>query len=530
MFRTIRWRLAATYALLILLSVTLMGVLALSFVQRSVERQEREYLKANAESVAFQAERFLAPQVRRIAIEELAATSAFLGDVRVRILGPDKAVMADSGDPGMPDEFLWVIPSALAEIDTDRHGLTPFILPIPSRARGDQRASPRDLMPLLRDLPLGSSQLYARRVPTPWGRRFVFEGEPLPDRAQAAPVRTFLSITTPIGAPGAPLGFVELSSPISQSAQAIGTVRTAVLFSGLGSLLVAVAFGFLVGRTISDPLRGLAAAARRMSGGDLAARASENRRDEIGQLARQFNAMAASLERSFRELSAERDSLKRFVADASHEMRTPLTALATFNELLQGSAAADPRAREEFLRESQGQLERLQWITANLLDLSRLDAGIASLEIGVRAAADMVETACAGVRLRAHEKGVTLAAEGIDPGVRIACDGNRVELALANLVANAVKFVPPTGTVRVEARPVAGGAEFVVSDDGPGIAAEDLPRVFDRFYRGRNATPEGAGLGLAIVQSVANAHSGSVRVESSAGKGSTFTLFIPSRE
>ena len=189
-----------------------------------------------------------------------------------------------------------------------------------------------------------------------------------------------------------------MSSPLSLSKQALGPMRNAIFFSGIGALLVAVIAGFLIGRTITDPLRSLAGTARRMADGDLSARAGTARKDEIGDLARQFNGMAESLETSFRDLRAERDSLKRFVADASHELRTPITALATFNELLQGSAAEDPAARQEFLRESQGQLARLQWITSNLLDLSRLDAGIAGLTLGHHAAADIVEAAVAKVK------------------------------------------------------------------------------------------------------------------------------------
>jgi len=198
----------------------------------------------------------------------------------------------------------------------------------------------------------------------------------------ALPARQIVSITVPVGPAASPVGWVEMSSPISLSGAALAPVRNAVLFSGLGAMAIAVAVGLLIGKTLSDPLRSLAGTARRMAEGDLTARAAEVRADEIGEVARQFNGMAASLENTFRDLRAERDSLKRFVGDASHELRTPITALVTFNELLQEKAAEDPAARQEFLRESQTQLERLQWITTNLLDLSRLDAGIAGLSIG----------------------------------------------------------------------------------------------------------------------------------------------------
>ncbi len=535
MFRSIRWRLAASYALLILLSVTLMGALALSIVQGYVGRQESEYLKANAREIADLAARFLEPQVRRLALEELASTSAFLGDARVRIMGPDKTVIADSGDPGLPDDFLWLIPSGLSEfhgeVRPDRDDPLPIIIPMPAQPRGMRPMRPRELMPMMRDLPLGTSFIFARRMPTPWGRRFVFEnnlgGRGAPPGAPPMPPRQVLSMTIPVGHPDGPLGWVEMSSPLSLSKQALGPVRNSVLLSGLGALVVAAVVGFLVGRTISDPLRSLAATARSMGEGDLTARAASRRRDEIGDLARQFNGMAESLETSFRELREERDSLKRFVADASHELRTPITALATFNELLQGRAGEDPGAREEFLRESHAQLARLQWITTNLLDLSRLDGGIAALSLDRHAAAEIVESAIAGSRARARERGVTLTAASIDPGLLVACDGQRMGMALGNLVSNAVKFVQPGGVVTVEAGAADGRARFLVRDNGPGIPPEDLPLIFDRFYRGRNATGDGAGLGLAIARSIAAAHGGGVNAESTPGSGSLFTLEVP---
>jgi signal transduction histidine kinase len=536
LFQSIRWRLAASYALLILFSVTLMAALALYIVQRYVERQEGEALRGNALAVASQAQRFIVPTVRRIALQELASTAAFLGDARVRILAGDRELLADSGAPARSDEFLWLIPSGLAEIDAGRTGSFPFILPLPPRGKlpgesGTRRGmGPRELMPLLRDLPLGTTHLYAHRMLTPWGRRFVFEEDDAaspPAGAPRLPPRHFVSTTVPVGPAGNPFAFVEVSSPLSLGGEALRPVRSAVALSGLGSLAIAVAVGLLIGRTISDPLRSLAGTAQRMAQGDLSARASSRRRDEIGQLARQFNGMAESLERSFRDLRSERDSLKRFVADASHELRTPITALATFNELLQGSAAEDPAARGEFLRESQVQLARLQWITSNLLDLSRLDAGIAGLTLGPHAAADFVEAALAGHRAPAREKNVSLTLAPVDPALVVTCDANRMEMAISNLVANGVKFAPAGGTVSVSAEGRDGRAFFIVRDSGPGIPAEDLPMIFERFYRGRAAGSEGAGLGLAIVRSVARAHGGSVAVESTQGVGSTFTMEIP---
>jgi signal transduction histidine kinase len=547
MFRSIRFRLLASYAVLALIGVSLMGALAVVFVRSHVVRQERDFLGSNAAAVARQAAAFLAPSLRRVALQDLAGASAFLGNVRVRVLDAGRAVLADSGDPAAPDEFLWLVPSGLAEADERSRPSAPLIIPLPSAGTADEAAETHELLPFLRDLPLGTARLYVSRQFTPWGRRFSFDerrpGRTAPDPAREP--RTFLTVTEPVGSADAPLGFVELSSPLSFQRETMETLAGAVVFSGLGALAVAAALGVLVGRTLTRPLQAVSRAAARMGAGDLAARAPVGRRDEIGELARSFNMMAGSLEASFRDLAAERDSLRRFVADASHELRTPITALSTFTELLQGPAAGDEAARREFLEAGRRQLGKLRWIVENLLDLSRLDAGIANLTIAEFDAGDIAADAAAGHAAAARGKGISLDVRGPPSPIGVACDRQRVELALSNLVANAVKFTQPGGRVEVSVEavsadgergtperdhPTAGGAgvvRFSVRDDGPGIEASDLPHVFERFYRGRSADSDGAGLGLAISRSIALAHGGDLAVESAPGAGSLFRLELP---
>jgi signal transduction histidine kinase len=544
MFRSIRFRLVASYAALAILGVSLMGVLAVVFVRSHVVRQEREFLQANAAAVARQAEAFISPSLRRVALQDLAGVSAFLGNARVRVLGAGSTVLADSGDPAAPDEFLWLVPSGLAEADERSQPSVPLIIPLPSDGNRDGLADMNNMLPFLRDLPLGTTRRYVSRQFTPWGRRFSFE-ELRPERAAPGPSdepRTYLTVTEPIGPPGAPLGWVELSSPLSFQRETTETLAGAVIFSGLGALAVAAALGVLMGRALTDPLRAVSRAATRMGAGDLAARAPSDRRDEIGDLARNFNAMAGSLEASFRDLAAERDSLRRFVADASHELRTPVTALSTFTELLQGPAAGDEAARHEFLEAGRLQLDKLRWIVENLLDLSRLDAGIAVLALESHDAGDLLAGATAGHASSAERKGIALEVRRPEKPLAIVCDRQRVELALSNLVANAVKFTQPGGRVEasVEEVPAGGIADrdgsngpaavlvrFTVRDNGPGIDAAELPRIFERFFRGHYATADGAGLGLAIAHSIAAAHGGDLTVESTPGAGSLFRLDLP---
>jgi two-component system phosphate regulon sensor histidine kinase PhoR len=223
-------------------------------------------------------------------------------------------------------------------------------------------------------------------------------------------------------------------------------------------------------------------------------------------------------------------------------LRTPITALRNFNELLLGAAADDPEARHEFLRESQAQIERLAWITAHLLDLSRIEAGLVTLDANTHDVAELIEAAVAPFRLEAQSKEVALTAVLPDVPVAIVCDRPRVEVALSNLLDNALKFAPPGGHIEIGAERTGDTVRLWVEDSGPGILPEDLPRVFERFYRGRSVPAaedsgqtsgaqagqdEGSGLGLAIVRSIAEAHGGHVSAESDPGQGARFTLELP---
>ena len=297
------------------------------------------------------------------------------------------------------------------------------------------------------------------------------------------------------------------------------------MVAGLGAVLVAVLLGFLMSRTLTAPLMALESATQQMEEGDLAVRAPESV-GEIGDLSRRFNRMAARLQATFADLAAERDALRRFIADASHELRTPLTALRQFIEILQGQAGGKPETRSEFLGESQRQLERLQWITGHLLDLSRLEGGVAALDVSRHDLEALLEEALAPFRSTAEAKQIALRLSIANGPDTICCDRPSLMMALANLLDNALKFTPPAGVVELSATDNERATLLSVVDTGPGIQPADRERIFERFYRGEMSEHvPGAGLGLAIVKSAVEAHNGKVRVESS--DGATFTLEIP---
>jgi signal transduction histidine kinase len=340
-------------------------------------------------------------------------------------------------------------------------------------------------------------------------------------------VRSPLQVTTTIEAGNQILGYVELSSPPDFVPPTLAVIRRAFLLAAAGVTLLSVVLGLVVSHGLTAPLAGLASATARMNSGDLSARAPIHGHDEIGLLAGQFNQMAAALEASFAALAAERDALRRFVADASHELRTPITALRTFFDLLLGGASRDPAAQQEFLQESQNQIERLERITNNLLNLSRLEGGLIQLRFAVHDLGELLLDAVAPFKPLAGERQIDLRVASPLRPLLIRCDRSQLETALTNLIDNALKFTPAGGQVQVGAELDSTGVCLWVKDSGPGIAADEVAYIFERFHRGRSATAGGSGLGLAIVQGVVQAHGGQVEVVSQVGVGSRFAILLP---
>jgi len=235
------------------------------------------------------------------------------------------------------------------------------------------------------------------------------------------------------------------------------------------------------------------------------------------------------MQESFSTLESERDALRTFIADMSHELRTPITALHTFVDLLAHGAAEDDAVRDEFLDESATQINRLEWLVQNLLDLSKFDAGLAEVHVEKVDLRPLVERSVDEARLAAERKGVVMEFSSAPVPILAAADTNRLRQALSNVLFNAVKFTPSGGKVEVTLESARKVATIVVRDTGPGIPADELPHVFERFYRGPSTAnlAGGSGLGLPIVQSIMQAHAGDVEVHSEVGQGTEVVLTLP---
>ena len=327
---------------------------------------------------------------------------------------------------------------------------------------------------------------------------------------------------------------VTLSDPFTFRASALNNVTGLLIAVALFALGMAMIVAALLARRFTTPLRRLTEATRGLAEGDLSRRVTPVQvaaaPAELTELANQFNAMAERLEESVGIIRRDRDRSRDFLADVSHELRTPIAALRTFNELVKEHAADDPEARAEFLESSSQQIERLDWLAQNLLELSKLDSGLVLLDLRPDDLRAAVESAVDQATASAARRAVDLRLSVPDHPIRIRHDPLRIGQVVTNLVGNAVKFTPRGGSVEVAVRAVPEGAEIEVRDTGVGIDAAELPRIFERFYRGSGANEargSGSGLGLAIVRSIVDMHAGSVSVESRRGAGSKFVVTLP---
>ena len=327
---------------------------------------------------------------------------------------------------------------------------------------------------------------------------------------------------------------VTLSNPYTFRATAVANVTGLLIAIGLFALGLAMIVAAGLARRFTTPLRRLTEATRGLAEGDLGSRVPiaqiAGGSSELTELGQAFNVMAERLEESVTVVRRDRDRSRDFLADVSHELRTPLAALRTFNELLKEQAGQDPEARAEFLESSGQQIDRLDWLAQNLLELSKLDSGLVLLELRPDDLRTTVESAVEQAEAAAHRRSVRLTLVPAPGPIRIHHDPQRIAQVVTNLVGNAVKFTARGGSVEVEVRPHQDGAQIEVRDTGVGIEASELPRIFDRFYRGSRANEargSGSGLGLAIVRSIVEMHAGSITVESRLGAGSRFLVTLP---
>jgi len=294
------------------------------------------------------------------------------------------------------------------------------------------------------------------------------------------------------------------------------TLLLVALAAGLGAVVLILGLS----SRILAPVEALTAAARRMQAGDLSQRVEITSQDEIGDLARAFNGMADGL--------ARLEELRRqLVADVAHELRTPLTNVRGYLEALRDGVVEPERRVIDSLHEEAMLLSHL---VDDLQDLSLAEAGQLRLERQPVALADVVDWAVGAFASRAAAGGVALQVHVPEDLPLVDVDRRRLDQVLRNLLENGLTHTPPDGKIRVAAHTAGAWIEVSVRDTGAGIAPQDLPHVFERFYRAdksRSRATGGAGLGLAIARQLIEAHGGRIGVESKIGHGTQFTFTLP---
>jgi signal transduction histidine kinase len=293
-------------------------------------------------------------------------------------------------------------------------------------------------------------------------------------------------------------------------------VNAALLWAGLAAGAVALVLGMLLARQLSAPLRALTRAAHRLTEGETP-QVEVHSRDEIGELGQAFNTMARAL--------ARQETLRRnLMADIAHELRTPLSVMrGDLEALLDGVFAPTPEA----LASLQEETLLLSRLVDDLRALAQAEAGQLRLERQPTDLADLLRGVVASFDLQAGSQGQTLVLDTPPNLPAVDVDPQRVRQVVANLLSNALRHAAESGRVTVSALLQPGEVQVSVADDGPGIATEDLPHVFDRFWRAGGARVEGSGLGLAITRELVRAHGGYTWVESGPGQGSRFYFTLP---
>jgi signal transduction histidine kinase len=295
-----------------------------------------------------------------------------------------------------------------------------------------------------------------------------------------------------------------------------------VVGAGVIALIISLLVAFWLARWIGDPLQRLVAASRRMPSVDAKSIAPRGPH-EVQELTRAFNEMNARVQTS-------QKSQREFVANVSHELKTPLTSVQGFAQALLDGTAGTPEAQKQAAQVIYDESGRMHRMVLDLLDLARLDAGTLDLQHTPVDLTALLNSIAERFSPQARAGNVDIRVETAALPV-ITGDGDRLAQVFTNLVDNSLKFTPAGGSITIREAQAGSGVQVEVADTGAGISPEALPHIFDRFYQADPSRPggrkHGAGLGLAIVKEIVGAHGGRISVRSEPGKGSTFTISLP---
>jgi signal transduction histidine kinase len=333
----------------------------------------------------------------------------------------------------------------------------------------------------------------------------------------------YVTVPMPQSVRNQPAGIhgIVVALPVSAGPDVYRDLRQRLIFAGIIGSATALVAGFLLWLSLYRPLGRVTSGIRAVARGSYRERVPVSGPSEVQALARDVNTMADSVE-------ASQTALREFLANVSHELKTPLTSIRGFSQAMLDGTLETPEERTRAARVIDTESRRLLHLVGELLDLSRIESGQQQMALEPVRLGELLAHIGDVFGLRAEEAGVALVIAAAED-VMVNADFDRIEQVLGNLVDNAMRHSSRGGRIEIGTRP--GGRRFVelyVRDGGPGIRSEELPHVFDRFYRSAEETAgSGAGLGLAISKEIVRAHGGEIRAEAPAGGGSVFAFSLP---
>jgi signal transduction histidine kinase len=245
---------------------------------------------------------------------------------------------------------------------------------------------------------------------------------------------------------------------------------------------------------------------------------------DIGYLVHQVNCMSERLSENVQALENEKIFLKRIMTDISHQLKTPLASLVMFNDILKNDSTLSDAERVNFITESKNQLDRMEWLIKNILKMAKLEAGVVEFTIEESVVSETVQRSITPLKTIASEKDVDIKIDG-NAGIKVKHDINWTTEALSNIIKNCIEHSHPGGDIHVSWDENSVFVQIIIEDNGKGIPKEELPRIFDRFYKGSySCNPTNIGIGLYITKSIIEGQNGSIYVSSVSGKGTRFVV------
>ena len=516
---SIRWRLPASYAVIALLAALSLGSVMLLVLREYYVNQEREYLYGNATALQPIIAEILQSDLPEASLQDQIQGLAFLSQTQIRLFDVDGRITADSGVPG-PNQVVAVSGGAPVA------GNVMFSMPAnPPEEKGPILIyKSEDRSPLPQFVPFGNQTVPAKSAEiilsvnaSPYGYGFVSKADFDPTRRSSQSMSVLL-----LAADGRKLGVLQFSNGPSYGADVINSVTNAWLLASAFAMTIAALAGWFMSKKVTRPVLALEKATRQMEQGNLAVRVDlqDERHQEFLSLANSFNGMAEQVEQTV-------STLREFVADAAHELHTPLTALLANIELARDEKNVSVRTR--YLSRAQEQGQRLEALVQSLLNLSRIEAAKSQIRFEQVNLTQLVRELGEQFASRAEQTDRSFTLNIPDDIVNVSGNETQLRQVVANLLENALKFTPAAGWVSLQLEHSDDEVVLTVSDSGIGIPPEDLPHIFERFHRARNVSEyPGNGLGLAIVYAIVKSQGGQVSVSSNGvGQGSEFILKLP---